>query len=46
VNDEFKRIQKEAVLAYFLSIMLAFNWRDEGRPRKPSVRIATLQTKV
>jgi hypothetical protein len=46
VNDEFKGIQKEAVLACFLGIMLAFIWRNEGRPQKPSVRIASIQTKV
>jgi hypothetical protein len=45
VNDELERMSKEAVVELIYTI-LELTWRDGGKPRKVSVRIAGLWTEI
>jgi hypothetical protein len=46
INYEIERTWKEAVVAYSQATIPVFAWRDGGKPRKPSVRIACFRAKI
>jgi hypothetical protein len=35
MNNELERMWMEAIVAEFKEIILAFTWRDGGKPHKP-----------
>jgi hypothetical protein len=46
MNDKLERMSKEVVVALFQGTLLAFSWRDQRKPQKPSVNIPGLRAGI